>query len=150
MDDDTARHLREAHNRPTPRVAEGAALTAAGVRTAMDVSDGLVADLGKLCQASGVAAVLPGAHKAADACLRRAFPADWPELSLTGGEDYELLFTAPPDVMARAAHALDVPVHVIGEITKGPPSVRVLDSEGRELGLAEAGWDHFATAGGER
>ena len=144
LDDDTARHLRGAHNRPTPRVPEAAALAAAGVSAAMDVSDGLVADLAKLCRSSGVAAALSGAHHAADACLRRAFPDDWLRLALTGGEDYEILFTAPPVVMAGAAHALDVPVHAIGEIVEGPPSVRVLDPDGRDIDIAAGGWDHFS------
>ncbi len=143
MDEDTASHLREAHNRPTPRVAEGAALAAAGVTTAMDVSDGLVADLRKLCEASHVGAVLDNAQSAADPCLRRAFPNDWSRLALTGGEDYELLFAAPPDVMERAIHALEVPVHVIGKVIDGPPSVNVLDPNGREVSLDSGGWDHF-------
>ncbi len=143
MDKDTARHLRRAHNRPTPRLAEGAALAAAGVRAAMDVSDGLVADLGKICQASSVGAVLDGAHKAADAWLRSAFPDDWPELALSGGEDYELLFTAPPDVLENTVRALRVPVHVIGRIVEGPPSVTVMDPCGRRVNLAAGGWDHF-------
>ncbi len=143
LDKDTARHLRQAHNRPTPRLAEGAVLAAAGVRAAMDVSDGLVGDLRKICQASDVGAVLDGAHKAADAFLRHAFPDDWPELALSGGEDYELLFTAPPDVLENTFRALKVPVHVIGRIVEGPPSVRMLDSAGREIDLAAGGWDHF-------
>ena len=144
MDEETAGLLREAHNRPAPRVAEGAALAAAGVTAAMDVSDGLVADLGKLCQASGAGAVLHGAHKAVDACLRRAFPDDWLELALTGGEDYELLFTAPTGVMESAVRALEVPIHVVGEVVDGPPSVTVLDPEGNEINLAARGWDHFS------
>ena len=143
MDAGTACHLREAHNRPAPRVAEGLALASAGVRAAMDVSDGLVADLGKMCQASGVGAVLDAAHLAADDCLRRAFPGEWLELALSGGEDYELLFTAPPDVLESVVQALDVPVHVIGKVVEGPPSVRVLDAAGRELNFAAGGWDHF-------
>ena len=147
MDAVTTRHLREAHNRPAPRVAEGAALAAAGVRAAMDVSDGLVADLGKLCEASGVGAMLDGAHLAADDCLRRAFPGEWLELALCGGEDYELLFTAPPDVLESAARDIEIPVHVIGKVVEGPPSVRALDPAGREIGLAAGGWDHFSAGG---
>ena len=147
MDAGTACHLREAHNRPAPRVAEGAALAAAGVRAAMDVSDGLVADLGKMCQASGVGAVLDAAHLAADDCLRRAFSGEWLKFALGGGEDYELLFTAPPDVLEIAARNIEGPVHVIGEIVEGPPSVSVLDAAGRDVRLAAGGWDHFTQPG---
>ena len=144
MDAQDARHLREAHNRPSPRVAEGVALAAAGVKAAMDVSDGQLADLGKLCAASGVGAVVSAAHLAADAHLRRAFPGQWLELALCGGEDYELLFTAPPDVMERAIASLDTPAHVIGTATEGPPSVTALDAGGREFRPSAGGWDHFA------
>ena len=144
MDAADARHLREAHNRPKPRVAEGVALAAAGVEAAMDVSDGLLADLGKLCDASGVGAVVHSAHLAADAHLRRAFPERWLELALCGGEDYELLFAAPPDVLERAMASLDAPAQVIGEVVEGPPSVTALDADGREIRPSAGGWDHFS------
>ena len=119
--DRTVAHLRDAHNRPIPRVSQGQGLVRAGVRAAMDVSDGLVHDLGKLCAASGVGAVVHAEQAPADAFLREAYPEGWLDLALTGGEDYELLFTAPRRVMEAAAAALDVPVTVIGEIVEGPP-----------------------------
>ena len=94
VDDETSAHLRDAHNRPTPRVSEGLALVRAGVAAAMDISDGLVDDLGKMCAASGVGAVVRAERVPTDRSLRRAYPHEYLELALTGGEDYELLFTA--------------------------------------------------------
>jgi thiamine-monophosphate kinase len=144
---ETAGHLAGAHNRPVARVPEGLALARSGVATAMDISDGLVDDLGKLCAASGVAGKISSDRVPIDDILRSAFPDDCVRLALAGGEDYELLFTAPAGVVGRAGESFDVPVSVIGEIVEGPPGVTVLDERGDPLLLEEGGWDHFRGAG---
>ena len=143
FDDETASHLRDAHVRPMPRVAQGMTLAEQGVVTAMDISDGLVDDLGKMCKASGVGAVIRADRVPADDILKKAYPDDWLSLALGGGEDYELLFTAPPEVMGRVAAMLGVPVSVIGDIVEGPPDVKVLDRDGSIMPIESGGWDHF-------
>jgi thiamine-monophosphate kinase len=154
--------LVRVHNRPVPRVAEGRALVRAGVRAAMDVSDGLIADLGKLCAASNVRAVVSAERVPVADELKRAFPNDFLQLALGGGEDYELLFAAPPDVMRRAcANVGPSRPTVIGRaiaprgrrarpgakpgarLTGPPGAVRVVDREGQEVAVASAGWDHL-------
>jgi thiamine-monophosphate kinase len=140
----TGAHLAGAHNHPLARVAEGRILTEYGVRCAIDLSDGLVDDLGKVCAMSHVAAVLHADSVPADTFLRQAFPRDWQALALGGGEDYELLFTAPPEAMRRVSAKLPIPVSVIGEIVSGPPGVKVLDARGQRVSLAKGGWDHFS------
>jgi thiamine-monophosphate kinase len=140
---ETVAHLEAAHNTPVPRVPEGLDLVALGITTAMDVSDGLVDDLGKICAASGVGAVIHSDRLPADRYLREAFPDDWRELALGGGEDYELLFTGPPELVRRCAESLKAPVSIIGEIVQGP-AVRVLDGRGQELEVRSGGWDHLA------
>ncbi len=143
--------IRRAHFRPIPRVAEGQCLLRAGVRCAMDVSDGLVADLGHICQASGVAARIEAEqvprHPAAAA---RLGPAAALDLALSGGEDYELLVCAPADVLAGAgpalARATGTAITEIGRIedaSSGEPAVRVVDASGAERPLARRGWDHL-------
>ena len=109
-------HLIQAHNRPMARVAEGIALRELGVRCAMDVSDGLTADLGKLCAASGVSAVVEADRLPAEGYLKEAFPSRWREFALGGGEDYEIVFTANADVMEKAAERLGEGMRVIGRI----------------------------------
>ena len=146
FDDGTAAHLSRAHNRPEPRVSQGQALAQNGVEAAMDISDGLVDDLRKLCEASGVGARIYVESVPVDGVLRDAFPEDWLNLALTGGEDYELLFTVPQPVMDRVAGALDIPVSIIGEIVAAPPGVTVLDADGREMTVESGGWDHFGEA----
>lgn len=141
--------LRQAHRRPGPAVAEGQALNRAGVLTAMDVSDGLADDLSKLCRASGAAARLYADRTPVHPLLRQAFPEDWLALALHGGEDYLLLFTAPPPVMARALAALPEGAAVIGEITAGPAGqVILVAADGSEQAIDRAGWDHFGAGPG--
>lgn len=140
-------HLARRYRLPEPRLALGAAL--AGVaRAAMDVSDGLAQDLGHLCRAGGCGAVLeagsvplsPAARAALDAA-----PSLLP-LVLTGGDDYELLFAAPPGsdaiVQARAAEA-GVPVTRIGRFVEGRAVVSVRGPDGAPLALPKSGWSHF-------
>ena len=137
--------LVQQHWRPVPHVAAGQALAAAGVRAAMDVSDGLADDLAKLCAASGVSATIFSDRVPALPALKSAFPDDWLDLALYGGEDYVLLFTAPADIMDAAMIRLPPGSAVIGEVKAGEPgSVLVLDGQGSPRLRAGAGWDHFA------
>lgn len=133
------------HRRPYPHVAAGKTLVAAGVSSAMDVSDGLADDLGKLCSASGVGATIFAHRVPALPALRSAFPGNWLDLALYGGEDYVLLFTAPGDIMELALLALPEGAAVVGEITDGDKGVvTILDESGASVPPAGAGWDHFA------
>ncbi|MFP6570402.1 MAG: thiamine-phosphate kinase [Dehalococcoidia bacterium] len=136
--------LKRAHFRPTPRMAAGIGLVTQGVLTAMDVSDGFADDLGKMCLASGVAArVRMPAVPVSDA-LKACFQDDYTEIALAGGEDYELLFTAPPPVMNAIAPTLGVSVSVIGEVIEGDAgAVTVLDERGLPLEISGGGWDHL-------
>ena len=131
---------------PEPRLALGAALV--GLATcAIDISDGLVADLGHLCAESGV-----GAHVSADAVplsdpARRALDRSEAAIGdlLTGGDDYELLFCAPPsarDDIEALSHRLDLPLTRIGLMERGQ-GVTVVDADGRPLPIARAGYQHF-------
>ena len=115
----TADQLIEAHLRPEPRVALGAALLEHGATAAMDLSDGLLGDLPKILAASGVAARLDEGAIPVAAAVRALFPDEWVDLALRGGEDYELLFTAPRhawDAIEAAARQTGGTVTAIGEI----------------------------------
>ena len=141
---EAADHLRAAHRRPYPAVAEGQLLSRAGVVTAMDVSDGLADDLSKLCLASGVAARIFADQVPTHSALREAFPDDHLDLALNGGEDYLLLFTAPGTVMGPAISDLPEGAAVVGEITDGQPGyISLVGPDGSETSIGRAGWDHF-------
>jgi thiamine-monophosphate kinase len=77
--------------------------------------------------------------------LKRAFPKEHIGLALSGGEDYELLFTAPARVVTEVQRAALCPITVIGEIVRGKRGrITVLDAGGNAVSLKEKGWDHFA------
>ncbi|MBL6454488.1 thiamine-phosphate kinase [Belnapia sp. T6] len=142
---DAEGHLARRYRLPDPRLALGAALSGLA-HAAMDVSDGLVQDLGHLCRAGGLGAVLRADAvplSPAARALVMADPALLPVV-LSGGDDYELLFAAPPGaaVEARAA-ATGTAVARIGQFVEGPAEVLVQGPDGAPLALPAGGWSHF-------
>ena len=141
---DAAEILIQRHRQPRPHIDQGRALASAGVRSAMDVSDGLADDLGKLCAASRVGATLWAGKIPAEPALSEVFPTDWLDLALYGGEDYVLLFTAPGSTMDAALGQLPPGAAVVGEITaESPGTITVLNLDGSPRQRRGAGWDHF-------
>jgi len=136
--------LRRAHLQPMPKVKEGQILIEQGVRTAIDISDGLVADLAHICESSKVNAKIKIEQVPVHPVVVANFP-NYQELALCGGEDYELLFTADEATVARATEALNCPVTVIGDITEEqlPTRVTVMDSKGNIIPYKRGGWEHF-------
>jgi thiamine-monophosphate kinase len=150
---ETSDYLRKAHLQPQPRVAQGQFLVKCGVRAAIDISDGLMADLGHLCKASKVGATIAVEQVPIHPLMRTAFPEDSLDFALTGGEDYELLFTADRQTMngtkaqiEASAVGSDCPVTIVGEITEGE-GVSFRRKDGRPFHVARGGWDHFKKGG---
>lgn len=137
--------VREAMERPLPRVALGVALRGLA-SSAVDLSDGLLGDLGHVLRASGAGATLDCDAIPRSAVLARQTPAWQQTCVLAGGDDYELLFTAPAardaDVRAAGARA-GVAVTPIGRI-EAETGLRVHDAAGRAVAIASRGFDHFA------
>ena len=141
---------------PTPRVALGQALR--GIASAaIDVSDGLLGDLGHILQQSGVGAtvevdIATSLVASKSYCTRsggqfepKPALADWQRWALAGGDDYELLFSAPPSArgeVGAAAHASQTPVTRIGRID-AEPGLRLLDGQGELLTQHYTSFDHF-------
>ena len=139
-------YLVERLQRPTPRVAAGLALRERA-SACLDVSDGLVADLGHICAASGVGAEIESALLPRSSALLGLFDdGSARDFALGGGDDYELCFTVPA---ARAAEVqadlarLGCGAARIGRIVEGE-GVRVRGEDGAWLEPARQGWDHFA------
>jgi thiamine-monophosphate kinase len=136
--------LRQAFIRPYPRLVEGAIILAAGGHAAIDVSDGLMADLGHICRASHVAARINVELIPLHPAARQVFPAQALDMALGGGEDYELLFTASAGVINKVRDKTSLPVSIIGEIiTDIAGEVQILDSNGCPYFFDKSGWDHF-------
>ncbi len=141
---DDAPALRDSARRPTPRLAAGQRLAAAGVHAMLDCSDGLALDALRIAQASGVtvaieladvpiaagvAAVAAHAHREADL------------LAATGGEDYELIVAAPPEWIGALRRDVAFPLVAVGTVIAGPPEL-VVTREGRAVRLTTLGWEH--------
>lgn len=143
------RALRLKLDAPTPRVGLGIALRGLA-RSAIDVSDGLIADLGHICERSSVAAVVDFARIPASATLKRHLHRPGAQRALlAGGDDYELMFTAGPakrEVIARVSRRLGLRLTRIGRMTRrgrGAPWVTVLDAAGRPITVTRGGYEHF-------
>lgn len=137
--------LRTRLDRPEPRIAAGLALR--GLAGAcIDVSDGLLADLGHVCRASGVGVEIDIDALPVSPELAASFDAQaCRDFALSGGDDYELCFTVPS---ARGKEAIGKLAHAgcgatrIGRVVTGA-GVRVLDADARGIEVARAGWEHF-------
>jgi thiamine-monophosphate kinase len=147
FDPQTTKLFQNAHLHPEPGMDTGPKLAACGVKTAIDISDGLLSDLGHICEASGVHAVIRTQDLPAHPQLKQHFPHDYIEMILTGGEDYDLLFTAPRQVMDTVMETMKPSPTIIGEITAGKPGeVTVINAEGKNVTVDNRGWDHYKRA----
>jgi thiamine-monophosphate kinase len=146
-----AARLKAAQLTPVPRVPEGRLLAMSGAVTAMlDISDGLAADLGHLCEQSGVGARLDEAALPITDAVQtaaRLAGASALEWALFGGEDYQLLFTAPPRFVPRIIETLWIatgtPVSVIGEMLPPEAGLTLRAQDGSVRLLPPRGWDHL-------
>ena len=139
-------YLANRYRLPQPRLTLGPRLRGV-VHATMDISDGLVGDLQHICDASRVGAVVEAARVPLSEPARAALENDASliESVLTGGDDYEILFTA---VAAREAELdalgreLKIPITPIGRMEQ-ETGVRGLDAQGRQMAFAQAGYRHF-------
>ena len=138
--------VRLAMEMPQPRVALGLGLRGLA-SAAIDLSDGLVGDLGQILRRSGVGAAIEVENLPISPVLARQPRSLQLEFALAGGDDYELLFAAPAAAessLLSAASATGVALRRIGRI-EAAPGLRLLDARGCELTMALRGFDHFST-----
>lgn len=144
--DDTLAMCRVALEQPQPQVALGLALR--GIATAaIDVSDGLVADLGHILARSGVGALLTLAAVPCSPYLQPYLSSSAGlQCLLAGGDDYALCFTAPASAHGQIialGNDLDLQLSCIGHVT-ADNALRIMDDQGNPVQLTKAGYDHFA------
>jgi thiamine-monophosphate kinase len=143
-----AAYLLARHHRPTPKVAAGALLARERLATAMiDVSDGLLQDLGHICKVSKIGAVLWEEKLPLSPAYRALCGKAGTRPALTGGEDYELLFCAPPRNRSRIAElqhgTADLVMTRIGTCVSARAGITVFDRAGKPLSIRAEGHDHF-------
>ena len=146
LDSEATTRLRRAFLRPYPRVAEGQLLVEQGVKTAIDISDGLISDLNHICKLSRVGARIEVDRLPVEPVVRANSGEKALELALSGGEDYELLFTGSAQTIDKVKRAVSCPITVIGEIIADETGgVILVDSQGNPFHLQKTGWEHFTT-----
>jgi thiamine-monophosphate kinase len=140
------RCFQRAFARPEPRLAEGRLLVENGVKAGIDISDGLIADLGHICKASRVGAVVNLESLPIKSEVKEAFGSKAFEMALSGGEDYQLLFTGEKEIIESVGRVSSYPVTIIGEITaKNAGRITIIGEEGKRVRPQKTGWDHFKT-----
>ena len=149
-DQGRAAFLVDRYRLPRPRSNLGPQLI--GIASAsVDVSDGLVADLRHICNVSKLGAIIEASRVPLSGAARTAVTKNPKLLAtvLTGGDDYEILFTAPPEAMqaiVEVARSTGVPITRIGRMVTSSDdgcNVTVIDVDGRPLALCSEGWTHF-------
>ncbi|GAJ23559.1 unnamed protein product [marine sediment metagenome] len=116
------------------------------MKTAIDISDGLISDLNHICELSQVGARIEVDRLPIEPMVRANFGDKSFALALSGGEDYELLFTGSAQTIDKVKTAVSCPVTVIGEIVAGETGkVTLVDSKGNPFHLQKVGWEHFTT-----
>ncbi|MBU2712686.1 thiamine-phosphate kinase [Zooshikella harenae] len=130
---------------PVPRVAEAQKLVALGCQCAIDISDGVLADLGHILTMSQVGALLDLSSLPASNALQQVLPdpEKRQEVMLTGGDDYELCFTAPPHLAKNIIELLSpsCPITRIGQINQAPG---VVSTSGQPITITKGGYQHFS------
>lgn len=138
------RELRARLDRPMPRIAAGLALRGIA-HAAIDLSDGLLGDLGHICTASGVGAEIQIDHLPASRAFDQLAPLDARfALQLAGGDDYELCLCVPPSQLDAARHACAaVPLTVIGKVV-ADVGVKLFDAAGAMVKAPTSAYRHFS------
>jgi thiamine-monophosphate kinase len=147
LSDDQRKHLADRYRLPRPRNALAEALRR-HAHAAMDISDGLVGDLGKLCRASGVRGEIAVADVPLSAAAATAVKSDSAlmETALTGGDDYEVVAAVPGDAVVRLAveaAAAGIALTTIGRIAAGGEEAVFRDASGEILRFARPSFSHF-------
>ncbi|MCF6338173.1 MAG: thiamine-phosphate kinase [Gammaproteobacteria bacterium] len=140
---DATMHLIHRLEFPTPRIAVGLALRGRA-SSAIDISDGLAADLGHVLTASGVGADIHVDQLPLSSAYRLLAPENNWQTAVSAGDDYELCFTLPAGLETEVLARLDCPCTRIGEITASP-GLRWRDANDQQLALDNAGFDHFTS-----
>ena len=134
------------HFHPTPRIKLGQKLVQLGVKCGMDISDGLVDDLKKLARSSSKSILIDMSAIPVDSKLLPIFGPESIEHALNGGEDYELLFTAPSVIVKNIQRKVEGEISVIGSVVADDipeGKVKVQDANGSEYEPQRKGWDHL-------
>lgn len=137
--------FKKAFIAPEPKVMAGKALAEYGASAAIDISDGLLADAAHIAEESEVGIDIYTESIPLHPYLKTMFGEGALDLALSGGEDYELLFTADNATMQKLRSVIDPKPYIIGEVTSEKAGkVNLLGKNGKITRMEKQGWNHFA------
>ena len=132
------------HFKPEPQIELGKIILDCGIKTCTDISDGLIRDLSNICDSSKVSAIVNIDQIPTATNLKSLFPNDWDQFCLSGGEDYQLLFTGTLNKVKQIQKQSTSKITVIGEITKASDTkISLVDNANNQIKYEHKGWDHF-------
>lgn len=137
--------FKKAFLSPEPKILAGRALAKYGASSAIDISDGLLADATHIAEDSGVEIDIYTESIPLHPCLKQMFSDEALDLALSGGEDYEILFTADNATMQKLRTELSPKPYIIGEVTEGKRGrINLRGNSSKTLDIKRRGWNHFA------
>ena len=141
LEEKIIKYLSKSHLRPKPKVQTGIELCDNGIKSAIDVSDGLLQDITRICKSSNVGAKIEANKMPVHKYLKKAFPNNWLNYAMNGGEDYEILFTGPSDLIQKISQKSKTKITIIGEITKSK-KIEIINKTNQKI--LEKKWGHFS------
>ncbi len=139
--------LVRAHLRPHPPLGVAQEAARLGITSAIDISDGLMQDLGHICEMSGLGAIVRADALPLSEELLSAHPEDAQALACGGGEDYQILMAGDRERVDALMPSAGVKISIIGEMTAAAEHrPKLLDADGIEVAVAGPGWDHLSQA----
>ena len=141
LDEKIIKYLSKSHLRPKPKVQTGIELCDNGIKSAIDVSDGLIQDITRICKSSNVGAKIEVSKIPVHKYLKKAFPNNWLNYAMNGGEDYEILFTGPSELIKKISEKSKTKITIIGEITKSK-KIEIINKTNQKI--LEKKWEHFS------
>lgn len=141
LEEKIIKYLSKSHLRPQPKVQTGITLCNNGIKSAIDISDGFMQDITRICKSSNVGAKIEVSKIPVHKYLKKAFPNNWLNYAMNGGEDYEILFTGPSELIKKIAEKSKTKITIIGEITKSK-KIEIINKTNQKI--LEKKWDHFS------
>jgi thiamine-monophosphate kinase len=137
-------YLKNTHFKPKPKVNESQIFAKMGIKTCIDISDGLITDSIRISKASNVSIIIDTDKIPISQELKEAFPNSWKNQALNGGEDYQLLITGKNELITKIKNENDLNLTIIGNVEKKSSELlTLLENKKPSSEFLSKGWDHF-------
>ncbi|HJN58802.1 MAG TPA: thiamine-phosphate kinase [Dehalococcoidia bacterium] len=137
-------YVKNAHFKPKPKIKESQIFSKMGIKSCIDISDGLFTDATRISEASKVSIIIDTDKIPVSQELKEAFPTNWKNQALNGGEDYQLLITGKNELITKIKNENDLNLTIIGNVeNKSSELLTLLENKKPSSKFLSKGWDHF-------